>query len=116
VTPEDRAALRAAMYEQPDEVEELEENPLADDSEERQTVQIEAVGKFVTIRVDGQRITLPSTSYVNALEKTNTEQAREILRLKAAVKLVRALVNQHSNEFNEVNRELERKVNLRDRP
>lgn len=117
MTPEERAALHAAMYEQPDEIDEPE---IDVDAVSKQWTdkgfEIEAVGKFVTIQVDGKRITLPSVSYVNGLERIITDQAKEILRLKASNKQIRTLVNQHSGELNDVNKELDKKLNLRDRP
>lgn len=116
MTPEELSELRAAMYEQPDDIEELETNSIAPSGsgDVEKPFSIEMAGKYVNITVDNQRLAIPSVSYVTSLERQLTEQSREILRLKASVKQMRALINQHSGELNDVNRELDRKINLRD--
>jgi len=114
MTPEELRELRAAMYEQPDDIEELETNSTMPSGDVEKPFSIEMAGKYVNITVDSQRLAIPSVSYVTSLERQLTEQSREILRLKASVKQMRALINQHSGELNDVNRELDRKINLRD--
>ena len=115
MTPEELRELRAAMYEQPDDIDEIENNSTASTTNDiEKPFSIEMAGKYVNMAVDGQRLVVPSVSYVTSLERQLTEQSREILRLKASVKQMRALINQHSGELNDVNRELDRKINLRD--
>ena len=115
MTPEELNELRAAMYAQPDDIDDLETDAIPSTTGDiEKPFSIEMAGKYVNIAVDGQKLSMPSVSYVTSLERQVTEQSREILRLKAAVKQMRMLVNQHSNELNDVNRELDRKINLRD--
>jgi hypothetical protein len=120
MTPEEKAALHAAMYQPEEETEETSDpQPLTKAWFDKQNLdknfEIENSGKFVTIQVYGKRITLPSVSYVSSLEKIILSQAKEILRLKASNAQIRNLVNQHSTELNDVNKELDKKLNMRDR-
>lgn len=118
MTPEELSALRSAMYEQPDDIEDETDEAVSSTNSTINDIgkpfSIEMAGKYVNMSVDGQKLVVPSVSYVTSLERQVTEQSREILRLKAAVKQMRTLINQHSGELNDVNRELDRKINLRD--
>lgn len=113
--------FRAAMYGRDDEDD--GEQPVAgdflNDRETRPTLPKQdvevAVGRqTVTIVVDGKPVLVPTMAYVQSVEKKNEEQARAIRRLEAQIKQLRAAVNTHTNEFNDVYKELDRKINLRD--
>jgi hypothetical protein len=112
LTDEERAALRAAMYGAEDEETEQETQQL--DIEHK--FDFEVAGKFVTLTVDGKKIDVASARYAHALEKQIEAQDRVILRLKSEQVKLRGLLNKHSNELNDVNRELDRKINMRDLP
>ena len=76
----------------------------------------ELSGKFVTLTVDGRTIDVPSARYVNFLERTITDQARQLLRMNSEIKKQRAALNGLIGDINDVNRELDRKINMRDLP
>jgi len=122
----------AAMYEEPDDVEptaigDLEDFSLDDGPEpapltkawvdrqaQRGRVQFETDGRFVTLTVDGRKVLVPTASYVKKLEEKIATHDRDMLRIKAMLKAMRTLVNRHEGDINDVWRELDRKMNLRD--
>jgi hypothetical protein len=116
--------VRALMYAQPDEDEELDEddeddtrvNPFAKKIPSETGVELEFAGKFATLTVDGKKIVMPTAPYVRQLETTVTAQAKQILRMNSEIKKLRATVNKLIGDVNDVNRELDRKVSLRDMP
>ena len=113
MTPEERAALHAAMY-QPDE----ESPPVADANAKvpGSDLAIETAGQTTTIRVGVIRYNVPSIAYVTRLENENKEMHRRLLRAESAIKQLRAAVNSHSGDLSNMDRELARKINLRDMP
>jgi hypothetical protein len=135
LTPEEKAALLAMMYEQPDETENTEDGldilkrvrpdvdyddpnppPLARPLTEPPGVRFETDGRYVTLTVDGKKVSVASGTYCKSLEKRIEQQDRLFLQMKSQVKAMRQLVNQHVGELSDVWRELDRKINLRDLP
>jgi len=119
MTPEERAELLAAMYEQPDEeLDELDVGPVYktwfDQQEASRQVSFNTDGKYVTLAVDGKKVSVASGSYVKNLEERVATQDRLVLQMKAQIKAVRQLVNRHETDMSDVWRELDRKINLRD--
>lgn len=113
MTDEERAALRAAMYQsEPD----VEEDSDSHKIEPDHVFDFEVAGKFVTLTLDGKKIDIATARYVHALERTVVEQERKFLRINSELKKLRHALNQHANELNDVNRELDRKINMRDLP
>lgn len=116
MTPEERAELLAAMYDTPEDalLPDDEEGVKPSPMQTSKPVDFSASGKYVTFMIDGKSISVPSAAYVESLEKKFAESQREMLQAKSQIKAIRQLVNSHVGEFNDVWRELDRKINLRD--
>jgi hypothetical protein len=114
VTEDERAAIVTAMYQQSDN-DELDE-PEHHHEILKKEFDFEMGGKFVTLTIDGKKVDVPSIHYVHTLERTITSQARQYLRMNSELKRLRAAINGLIGDLNDVNRELARKINLRDLP
>ncbi len=80
----------------------------------RPLVDFAASGKYVTITIDGKPITVPNAHYTASLERKLADSDRANLQLKAQVKAMRQLVNRHESDINDIWRELDRKLSVRD--
>ena len=92
------------------------------EAEAAERVQMQNVvtkNQTVTIMIEGKPVVLPSMAFVQAqdrkvraLEQKILEQARLIRYLESQAKQLRMALNQHTNEMNEMQRELDRKVSF----
>lgn len=115
------------MYEADDEPEESEGAPLTEletDGVEpltkpwadQQRIGFETDGRYIVLSVDGKKVSAASGAYAKKLEERIEAFDREFLRIKSQMKAMRALVNRHEGDMNDVWRELDRKINQRDLP
>lgn len=109
---ESTGSYLSSMYGNSDDDEEAEEVkpkevPISD-------VTMSVADKTVVLMIDGKRVTVPSMSYVKALEVTNNRQAREITRMTNQLKNVRERSNTLLKEVNELWAALEKKLDRRD--
>ena len=110
----EQSELRRLMYqdddideEQPSEVLKILDSSSSD---------IELVGKFVVINLNGKQVRVPSLEYVNALEKKIVDQGREISRINSSLKMLRQATNKLLSKTGEIDRELANKINMRELP
>lgn len=101
----------SSMYGSDDDDEIIEEKPKEVPISD---VTMSVVDKSVVLMIDGKRVSVPSMSYVKALETANNRQAREITRLTNQLKNVRERSNTLLKEVNELWAALDKKLDRRD--
>ena len=101
----------SSMYGSDDDDEIIEEKPKDIPASD---VTMSVVDKSVVLMIDGKRVSVPSMSYVKALETANNRQAREITRLTNQLKNVRERSNTLLKEVNELWAALDKKLDRRD--
>jgi hypothetical protein len=141
VLTEDRAALLAAMYQGDEEDAEIEGIAVVDLRDDtfmgaEKFVSFVVDGRTITVpsveycshlerqlmlkngeiaELKGQLGAVGhSVSRHDAQQKGRDRESKEVLMLKAQVKAMRTLINRHEREFDDIWRELDKKLNLRD--
>lgn len=109
----DKDALLSAMYNSSDdEIDELSSKP---------DTRFDSLGKTKIVHVGAIKYELPSVEYVNKLEQMIVRQNNQIIELQRNMEKLqkniiatKSIAKRHISSINEMQSELDKKVNLRD--